>query len=628
MDAIWIIAGNHIALKNNFSVYHPTAAEIYSFDGNTIKGIPCKHPLEELPIVSFSAIGLTPQIRIANDSCGNICLDIVVRKGDTVLSADVIDGRLIDHCIVRDRWYYLTGTNATIQDILNDAGIVKTGIITLRQYIKVIERSPSNFIDNRVEDSALRRPVIESTEMPSGLKATLYPYQIDGFLWIRSMLESGNGCILGDEMGLGKTMQVIAEMLYLKSVSKTPILVVAPISLLENWQRECSRFAPSLNTHIHHGSDRFSNYRDLLEFDVIITSYTTVVSDIHMLNMICWQLVVLDEAQNIKNPYSARTRTCKSINRLSSLAVSGTPFENHISDIWSLVDFIQPNLLGTLQSFESSVSDDIEGGKKIEPILSALMIRRLVANVAQDLPEKVISSQPLQMSELEADQYRSYVESLKLQYDLQNPNLGMLQQLRIFCTHPNATAEGNLDYDPSASSVKYQRFCEIVEEIVSRNEKVIVFTSYKKMFDIFLRDIPLRFGIKAWSINGETPIVERQVIVDKFNKLDSPAVLFLNPKAAGTGLNITGANHVIHYNLEWNPSLEDQASARAYRRGQKRIVFVYRLYYLNTVEEVMNERVERKREISAKAVIGNDGSSQDRADILMALTKVPNIMRK
>lgn len=145
------------------------------------------------------------------------------------------------------------------------------------------------------------------------------------------------------------------------------------------------------------------------------------------------------------------------------------------------------------------------------------------------------------------------------------------------------------------------------------------------MFEIFEEDIPVRFGIKIWSINGETPIEDRQCIVDKFNHLDEPAMLVLNPRAAGTGLNITGANHVIHYNLEWNPSLEDQSSARAYRRGQEKTVFVYRLYYTDTVEEVVNERIERKRDIASYAIIGNDGKSQDKADILRALELIPSI---
>jgi SNF2 family DNA or RNA helicase len=252
------------------------------------------------------------------------------------------------------------------------------------------------------------------------------------------------------------------------------------------------------------------------------------------------------------------------------------------------------------------------------------MIRRLVADVAKDLPEKVVSTQPLEMSDYEAQKYTEYVEQLQQEYDADTINIGAIQQLRVFCTHPFASTEIDLYQDPAQFSVKYQRLCEIVGEIIAAKEKVIVFCSFKKMFTIFGDDIPQRFNIPIWSINGDTPIDNRQKIVDVFNEFDGPAMLVLNPKAAGAGLNITGANHVIHYNLEWNPALEDQASARAYRRGQQKTVFVYRLYYIDTVEQVVNERIERKRDISDVAIVGNDGVSQDRADIIRAMQLIPN----
>lgn len=256
------------------------------------------------------------------------------------------------------------------------------------------------------------------------------------------------------------------------------------------------------------------------------------------------------------------------------------------------------------------------------------MIRRLVNDVAKDLPTRVVSTQPIQMSEEECCQYTKYLEQIKASTNDENVNLGMLQKLRIYCTHPLAAEESDYWNDPCDSSVKYQRFCEIVTEIVERGEKVIVFTSYKRMFDIFKKDLTCRFGIKVWSINGETPVGERQSIVDTFNNLGTSAALILNPRAAGTGLNITGANHVIHYNLEWNPSLEDQSSARAYRRGQQKTVFIYRLFYEGTIEEVVNDRIERKREIASSAIVGNTGRNQDRDDIIRVLKLVPSIKNK
>ena len=340
------------------------------------------------------------------------------------------------------------------------------------------------------------------------------------------------------------------------------------------------------------------------------------------------ECVVLDEAQNIKNPYRERAKSVKKLNRKRAIAVTGTPFENHVSDIWSLVDFVVPDLLGTLSQFESHISDDVLGAEKIEPILSPIMIRRRVKDVANDLPEKIIIPQPLEMSDNEISCYERYRQDALSEASLHKSSvsLSLLQKLRMFCTHP-ALLEP-LDVDPFVNSIKYQRFCEITEEILSNNEKVIVFTSYKKMFDIFLRDIPVRFGIKIDCINGDTPVEERQQIVDDFNSHPSVAMLVLNPRAAGTGLNITGANHVIHFNLEWNPALEDQSTARAFRRGQTKTVFVYRLYYINTVEEVVNDRINRKREIADKAIVGTDGSNTDANDIIQALGIAPTFQRK
>ena len=632
MKSTWIIFNHHLALQDGKNVYHPNASDVYSLlstdESEKRFGISCENPATDLPNVRFSKIGSSVYIRLSNNESGEILCNVVAYRKGAHVPVDVLEGSIIDQCVSNNTWFYLNGNTSQVQEIIDLAGIKENGIISIRQYLKLIEfelLNETNLLENKVDSSCLQKPVDNNEEPPATLKATLFPYQKTGFLWIKAMLEECNGCILGDEMGLGKTMQVITEMLSLKENQDVPLLVVAPISLLVNWQRECAKFAPSLNTIVHYGPTRIANYKELLAYDVVITSYTTVVSDIHMLNMVRWKLVALDEAQSIKNPFSARVRACKNLNRERSIAVTGTPFENHVSDIWSLIDFVQPGLLGSLEKYKESITDDVSGGKKIEPILSPLMIRRLVADVAKDLPEKVVSTQALQMSEHECQEYNNYLSSLKNSVESENINLGMLQKLRIYCTHPYAISEADRFCDPTEVSIKYQRFCEIAEEIINREEKIIVFTSYKNMFEIFKRDVPNRFGIQIWTINGETPVAERQEIVDKFNNLSGSAMLILNPRAAGTGLNITGANHVIHYNLEWNPALEDQSSARAYRRGQQKTVFIYRLYYTDTIEQVVNERIERKRNISSSAVIGNDGQSQDRLDILKALELIPSI---
>lgn len=632
MNAVWQIVNNHLALKCGNQILHPNAEEVYAFlnrqNLESIQGISCNSPIDDIVSLKISRVGAPVSMILENSGKNSVLLRIVSIRRNVEVNVDIVEGSIIDHCISDDLWFYLSDGITELQDLIDKTGIKNSGIITIRQYLKIVEYltlTHSRFIINKVDTSNFKDPVDENENVPSTLKAALFPYQKTGYLWLKYMLQECHGCILGDEMGLGKTMQVIAVMLYLKQNRNVPILVVAPISLLANWRRECQKFAPSLNVWVHHGATRTGNYRNLMKYDVVVTSYTTVVSDIHMLNMIKWELVALDEAQNIKNPYSARTKSCKAINRIRSLAVTGTPFENHVTDIWSLVDFAIPNILGSIDKYKEEISDDVVGGEKIEPILSPLMIRRLVNDVAKDLPEKIVSTQPIQMSEEECSQYTEYLEQIKSSTDSENINLGTLQKLRIYCTHPLAVETPDFWVDPCECSVKYQRFCEIMSEIVERNEKVIVFTSYKKMFDIFRKDINSRFGIKVWTINGETPVDDRQSIVDTFNKLDTSAALILNPRAAGTGLNITGANHVIHYNLEWNPSLEDQSSARSYRRGQQKTVFIYRLYYEGTVEEVVNERIERKRDIASSAIVGNTGINQDRDDIIKVLELVPTI---
>lgn len=632
MVGIWIVNNGHLALNTNDGIITPTAEDIYKFESNgvpgKVRGYNCDIPSRSLAGLRFSRIGVPVKATIELSQNGLIQFSAFIEKKGVVVPIDIVNGCLVDHCLFENVWYYISANAVELQDVIDSTKINHCGIITFKQYLKLVEQialKKLNFLQNNVDVEHLKNPIDTKEQPPLELKASLYPYQRTGFLWIKYMLSESGGCILGDEMGLGKTMQVISVILSHQSQSVMPTLVVAPISLLANWEREISKFAPSLRVKIHHGASRISNYRDFLSFDVVVSSYTTIVSDIHMMNMIEWDLVVLDEAQNIKNPYSQRTKACKALHRKTSIAVSGTPFENHVSDIWSLTDFALPRLLGTLQDYNDAISDDVEGGERIEPILTPLMIRRLVKDVAQDLPEKIVSSQPIQMSEQECTQYKAYLDSIMEDFDENSVNLGMLQKLRIYCTHPFATMEDVMFGDPSEVSIKYQRLCEIVGEIVDSKEKVIVFTSYKKMFDVFKKDIPARYGIKLWCINGETPVEERQCIVDRFNQLTGSAMLVLNPRAAGTGLNITGANHVIHYNLEWNPSLEDQASARAYRRGQTKTVFIYRLYYKDTVEEIVNDRIERKRDIASLAIVGNDGKSQDRKDIIAALKLIPSI---
>ncbi|MBR4344168.1 MAG: DEAD/DEAH box helicase [Lachnospiraceae bacterium] len=626
MKGKWLIEHNHIALSVEEEILHPNADELYLALSNDeesfIKGIECMSIRDAFPELRFSKIGSDIRCELRNDEEKIILNLYCERKGNRV-PVDVIQGQIIDQCVLKNEWFYVTGSTKEVEELFRTANILNCGIITVSQYVELLRNKDKlvvgSFI-NLVETSVLDKPINRDGELPKGVDATLYNYQKTGYFWMKYMLAENTGCILGDEMGLGKTLQIITLMQDFKNNGKIPMLVVAPVSLLQNWKRECNRFAPKLKTLIHHGSKRTGRYKDFDGYDVIVISYNTAVSDMALLSMISWNLVVLDEAQNIKNPDSDRTRYVKKIPRNSSIAVSGTPFENHVSDIWSLVDFIKPGLFGTRSEYDSYITDDVDGADKIEPLLSPLMIRRLVSDVATDLPEKVVIPQEISMSDIECVKYEEFRRLAAGSGS--SVGLGALQKLRMYCTHPQVCDE-EVGKDPFSCSVKYQRMCEILEEVVERGEKVILFTSFQKMFEILQKDIPERFNIPVNGINGNTPVEDRQGIVDKFNKFEGSFLLVLNPRAAGTGLNITAANHVIHYNLEWNPALEDQASARAYRRGQEKTVFVYRLFYRDTVEQIVNDRIERKREIAETAVVGTDGKTENKEDIILALNISP-----
>lgn len=628
MNGKWTVSDNHIALIYDNQLLHPNAEEIYMVIDNEgesfVADIPCKRIKDAFENVHFSKIGAPIKCQLDNEGDRIVMSLYTIRKGKKVY-IDMLEGEIIDQCISNDEWFYVSGSIQELSEVLKKANIEKNGLITSSQYVEIIRNQEvfaNGTLINNVKTSLLNKPIDVKRDLPRNLNAKLYNYQKIGYFWMKYMLEENRGCILGDEMGLGKTLQVITLMLHFKQEEKVPMLVVAPVSLLQNWKRECEKFAPDLKCCIHHGMNRTGRYREFEQYDVVIISYSIAVNDSSILSMVNWKLVVLDEAQNIKNPGSERTKFVKKIPRECSIAVTGTPFENHVSDIWSLVDFVIPGLFGTQTEYSNMITDDIEGADKIEPMLSPVMIRRMVKNVATDLPDKVVIPQPLMMSATESLKYEELRKEAQGSAESEKLNLGILQKLRMFCTHP-ALCDDKFDLDYVSSSVKYQRFCEILEEVNSLGEKIIMFTSYQKMFDIVEQDISARYDIPLWKINGATPVEERQPIVDAFNEVEGSALLVLNPRAAGTGLNITSANHVVHYNLEWNPALEDQASARAYRRGQKNTVFIYRLYYEDTVEQIVNERIERKREMASLAVVGTDGKTENREDIIEALNISP-----
>ena len=289
-------------------------------------------------------------------------------------------------------------------------------------------------------------------------------------------------------------------------------------------------------------------------------------------------------------------------------------------DIWSIADFAIPSLLGSRKEFEHNFPDSIDNASTLEPILTPIMLRRRVAEVAKDLPERIDIPQPLELDRVSAEIYEELRHEAA---DNGKPSFATLVRLRMFCTHPWLLDRSIGTGTASSCSPKLDRLLEILDEIISNKGKALLFTSFQKSIDLLTNEIERYFGIPTRYIDGRVPVDKRQPIIDAFSSSDQSALLILNPHAAGTGLNITAANHVIHFNLEWNPAVEDQASARAYRRGQKYPVTVHRMFYINTVEDIINDRMERKRDLASAAVIGTDGRSAEMEDIMAALRVSP-----
>ncbi|MCZ8163800.1 MAG: DEAD/DEAH box helicase [Brevundimonas sp.] len=466
-----------------------------------------------------------------------------------------------------------------------------------------------------------------------GLQATLFPYQAHGVAWMAETLQRTGGLILADEMGLGKTIQIIGAMLLAPPANTSPALVLCPTSLIANWVRELQRFAPSLTIVVHRGADRARLHRDLQRSQVVITTYDTAVNDLVLFRAVEWSWLVLDEAQAVKSPDSRRRVAVAAIPRQRTIPVTGTPVENHLLDLWSLADLAVPGLLGSRALFERRFPDTDDAARVLSQITAPIVLKRMVRDVAKDLPERRDVPVPIELGADLARRYDAVLEETLERY----PAAGALVatgQLQLFCAHPWLRSPHGLapDWEDRVEIARYsgqalvtpkiERTLQLLREAFAHGHKVLIFVNFNACAGI-LREaadsegLPLAF----WgTINGGTLGSDRQPIIDAFAAYEGPAVLILNPRAAGAGLNITAASLVIHYTQVWNPALEQQASARAHRRGQTQPVTIYHMYYVDTVEEVMMERAQRRREMGAEAV---PKSGAESADLARALSMRP-----
>jgi SNF2 family DNA or RNA helicase len=619
--ATWVAHRNQLSLQTGSGEHVKVpVADIYKaiFKGaRNCAGQVVRSPLEDIPLLTYSRQPSQPAVRLTGVNGRNLQIFFGLATETGFVRAKEGDQLIHD-----GRWYPIRADQLqAAQEWLEAAGIKAEGNITVGTLIalRALHQKPFVVFDEVGFNADIPVEVQANIAIP-GFAGNLYPYQASGVAFLSMIAEQGVGCILGDEMGLGKTAQAIALIQTEKNAGRTPSLIVAPATLLENWRRELALFAPQLTVLIQAGTDRAGVAARLRGMDIVLVSYDTAIRDEEILNQLNWNIVVLDEAQAIKNPEAQRTLAVKRLPRRVSIAVTGTPLENRIEDLWSLADFAMPELLGNREAFLAQYGNALEGATRLAPIISPMLLRRKIIDVAKDLPERIEVPQALEMSFPLAQAYEALRKETLEEF---GPAGGLVAttRLRMLCAHPLLV--GTWHADPLADMPKYQRTIELLEEIFSGGEKVLIFSTYHAIADLFMADMPHRFPQGYFDfIDGRVAGEERQLIVDRFFEHQGYGALFLNPKAAGSGLNITTANHVIHYNPEWNPALTAQASARSYRRKQTRPVTIHHLYYIRTVEEVIRSAAAYKQDLAQEAVTGHCGDI-DPVSIAQALKVSP-----
>ena len=466
----------------------------------------------------------------------------------------------------------------------------------------------------------------QSIPIPASINATLRPYQERGYSWMWKNMRIGFGSIIADDMGLGKTLQVITLLQKMKDegmfTKKKGALVVAPTGLILNWKAETARFAPSLDVFIYHGPSR-----DIEDFkgDVLLTSYGTLRSDVEILRKRKWAILVIDEAQNIKNTATAQTKAVKAIGADTCIAMSGTPVENRLSEFWSIMDFANKGYLGNIKTFNEKFSHPIEvnGDRSVaehfRQVTAPFMMRRLKTDksIITDLPDKIEMNEYSDLTPEQAALYeRILQESMAAIEGMEGGDgdtlfkrqglvLQMILYLKQVCDHPTLFSKNGV-FDPQLSG-KVQMLMGLVERILLGREKMLIFTQYKEMGDLLVRFLSERFpdeGIEF--LHGGCTIAKRNEMVRRFQEERDCRILVLSLKAAGTGLNLTAATHVIHFDLWWNPAVEAQATDRAYRIGQKSNVMVHRLICHDTFEERIDKMISDKKYLQEMTVASGE----------------------
>lgn len=463
------------------------------------------------------------------------------------------------------------------------------------------------------------KAAFEEQVTPEEFRGTLRPYQVRGYSWLFFLKQWGFGTCLADDMGLGKTIQALALIQRdWASNSKRPVLLVCPTSVIGNWQKEAARFTPNLPVMVHHGVTRSRGeaFKDeALKHAIVISSYSLLHRDIAVLQNVPWLGVILDEAQNIKNPETKQAKAARSLKPDYCVALTGTPVENNIADLWSIMEFLNPGFLGSQSDFKKrffipiQANRDPEAAKHLKRLTGPFLLRRLKTDksIIADLPEKLEMKVFCTLTKEQASLYAAVVkdveESLDSAEGIQRKGivLAALSKLKQVCNHPRQLLGDNSPI-PGRSG-KLARLTEMLEEVVQVGDRALVFSQFAEMGEILRRHLQETFGQEVLFLHGTVPKKHRDSMIERFQgRSDGPQIFVLSLKAGGTGLNLMRANHVFHFDRWWNPAVENQATDRVFRIGQTKNVQVHKFLCVGTLEEKIDEMIERKKEIAEQVV--------------------------
>ncbi|MBF0517908.1 MAG: DEAD/DEAH box helicase, partial [Nitrospirae bacterium] len=468
---------------------------------------------------------------------------------------------------------------------------------------------------------------LELVQPPSDFNGMLRQYQIRGLSWLMYLEGLGLNPCLADDMGLGKTVQIIALMLRQRQSTQTPAptLLIAPTSVLGNWGKEVQRFAPRLRVLIHYGGDRIKQpeaFRAECEkLDMVITSYSLLRRDEKLLRQVSWKRVVVDEAQNIKNPKSAQTKAVLKLEAHHRVALTGTPIENRLLDLWSIFNYLNPGYLGTMSQFNKQFElpiqkdNDIAKSNVLRKLVEPFILRRLKTDkeIIKDLPDKVEQKVYCNLTKEQASLYGAVVKDVETQIEdtegikRKGLILSTLMKLKQICNHPRQFLKDDSEFTKERSH-KLSRLCEMIQEVIESGQSLLIFSQFREICGSLVSYIRKTYHYNTYYIAGDTNMAKRQQQIEEFQREETPPSVFvLSLKAGGVGITLTRASHVFHFDRWYNPSVEDQATDRAFRIGQTKNVFAHKFVTIGTLEERIDAMIEDKKKI-ASSIIGADES--------------------